>query len=119
VHVIVATDGTDTAIEAARRALDLLRADAEITLVSVILDWEDPNADAGGIEGPVETPEEADRDYAGSALVDYVEEHRADLLVIGAGDKGPLKRLFGGSVSDHVVHKAPCPVLVVRHQTGH
>jgi len=147
VHVIVATDGSDAAIEAARRALDLLRPDAEITLVTIILDWEDPNEDAGGFEGPLETEEEADRDYAervaagkealtrtaaalddqvevrlvpadedaGSALVRYVEQHAADLLVIGAGEKGPLKRLFRGSVSDHVVHRAPCPVLVVRH----
>jgi nucleotide-binding universal stress UspA family protein len=148
VQVIVATDGTDAAIEAARRSLDLLRPDAEITLVTVILDWEDPNEDAGGFEGPLETPEEADRDYAervtagqdalrrtaaalddqvdvrlvpadddaGAALVHYVEQHHADLLVVGAGEKGPLKRLFGGSTSDHVVHNAPCPVLVVRHQ---
>ena len=146
-QVIVATDGTDAAIQAAQTALGLLRPDAEVTLVTVILDWEDPNDDAGGFEGPLETPEEADRDYAehvafgqdaltrtaaaldgkvevtllpadedaGKALVHYVEQHHPDLLVIGASGKGALKRLFGGSVSDHVVHHAPCPVLVIRH----
>ena len=146
-QVIVATDGTDAAIEAAQRALTFLRPDAQITLVTVILDWEDPEADAGGFEGPLETPEEADRDFAersdygqkalertaaaldghvevqlipadenaGPALVHYAEAHHPDLLVIGAAGKGPLKRLFSGSVSDHVVHHAPCPVLIVRH----
>ncbi len=146
-QVMVATDGTDAAIDAARQALGLLRPDAEITLVTVILDREDPEDDAGGFEGALQTPEEADHDYAehvasgqdaltrtaaaldgkvevrlipteeeaGTALVHYAEEHQPDLLVIGAGGKGVLKRLFAGSVSDHVIHKAPCPVLVVRH----
>ncbi len=153
-QVMVATDGTDAAIDAARQAIGLLRPDARITLVTVVVDREDPEQDAGGFEGPLLTPEQADRDYAehlsagqealertqaalertaaalgdhvevllipsdeeaGLALIHHAEQHHPDLLVIGAGGKGVLRRLFTGSVSDHVVHKAPCPVLVVRH----
>ena len=55
-----------------------------------------------------------DRD-AGHAIVELAEAERPDLVVIGAGGKGFLRRFFTGSVSDTVVHHAPCPVLVVRH----
>lgn len=37
-----------------------------------------------------------------------------NLLVIGSRGLGNLERLMLGSVSDYVVHHAPCPVLVVR-----
>lgn len=37
-----------------------------------------------------------------------------DILVIGSRGLGSLERLMLGSVSDFIVHHAPCPVLVVR-----
>ena len=61
--VIVANDGTDISIEAARVALTLLRDGAEVLLVTVIQDYEDPLDMAGGFEGPLVTPEEAEEDY--------------------------------------------------------
>lgn len=61
--VLVATDGTETAIEAARAALGLLREDTEIVLVTVIRDYEDPMETAGGFEGPLLTPEEAEAEF--------------------------------------------------------
>jgi nucleotide-binding universal stress UspA family protein len=42
------------------------------------------------------------------------EKAEADLIVIGAHGRGRVKRLVLGSVSTGVVHKAHCPVLVVR-----
>jgi nucleotide-binding universal stress UspA family protein len=40
----------------------------------------------------------------------------AGLVVLGSRGLGPLKRALMGSVSDSVVHHAPCSVLIVREQ---
>jgi nucleotide-binding universal stress UspA family protein len=39
--------------------------------------------------------------------------HKVDLIVVGAHDKGRWLRLLEGSVSDELVHNSQCPVLVV------
>jgi nucleotide-binding universal stress UspA family protein len=61
--VMVATDGSDDAITAARVALELLRDGVEIVLITVVQDYENPLALAGGFEGPLMTPEEAQAAY--------------------------------------------------------
>lgn len=38
----------------------------------------------------------------------------ADVIVIGSHGHGWIKRVLIGSVSNHVLHHAPCPVLVMR-----
>ncbi|XAR72338.1 hypothetical protein NMG60_11018945 [Bertholletia excelsa] len=43
-----------------------------------------------------------------------VEKHHIELLVVGGHSRGPLKRLFLGSVSNYIVNHAKCPVLVVK-----
>jgi nucleotide-binding universal stress UspA family protein len=42
------------------------------------------------------------------------EKLEADLVVVGRRGVGRIKRLITGSVSEGVVHRATCPVLVVR-----
>jgi nucleotide-binding universal stress UspA family protein len=143
----MATDGSDAAIDAARRSVDLLRPGGQVTLVMVIPEYEDPMEDAGGIEGPAISYEKADKDWkkataqgqsalnrtaavlgpdvevrlvpddetTGAAIVRVAHEMNAEVLVIGSSGKGWVSRLFGGSVSDYVVHHAPCPVMLIRH----
>jgi nucleotide-binding universal stress UspA family protein len=48
------------------------------------------------------------------AIVDYAKELHADLIVIGTHGRTGVSRLLMGSVAEHVVRTAPCPVLVVR-----
>ena len=53
---------------------------------------------------------------APSAICDAAGD--AKLLVIGAHGWGSVKRLMFGSVSNSVLHHAPCPVLIVRGDPG-
>ncbi len=63
IKIIMATDGSEAAIDAAQRSMDLLRPHARVAVVMVIPEYEDPIEDAGGIEGPGMTYEEADKDW--------------------------------------------------------
>ena len=47
-------------------------------------------------------------------IIEVAAEIDADLIVIGTGARSWLSRVITPSVSDEVVHNAPCPVLVVR-----
>ncbi|MEQ8840804.1 MAG: universal stress protein [Acidimicrobiales bacterium] len=47
-------------------------------------------------------------------IVDVAVEIDADLIVVGTGDRSWLSRVVSPSVSEEVIHHAPCPVLVVR-----
>ena len=143
--VLIGTDGSELALHAAARAAALLGQPSEVVVVAVVT--EVPGDEAGGFEGPVETPEEqektwereqTDADAAITATADALgswasgvvrrveigdpggvicvlaEEVDADVVVVGSHGKGVLKRVFLGSVSEHVLRHAPCPVLVVR-----
>jgi nucleotide-binding universal stress UspA family protein len=50
----------------------------------------------------------------GESIVSAAEAENVDLVVVGTHGRGTIGRLILGSVSDHVVRNAPCPVLVVR-----
>jgi nucleotide-binding universal stress UspA family protein len=52
------------------------------------------------------------RGTPGPAICDYATEIDASAIVIGSRGRGGVKRAFLGSVSDHVVRNAPCPVVV-------
>ncbi len=49
-----------------------------------------------------------------SRIVETAEEWKADMIVVGSHGYSRWERLLLGSVSDSVVHHAPCSVLVVR-----
>ena len=52
------------------------------------------------------------RGHAAAALVDASEG--ADLLVVGSRGHGTFSSAMLGSVSQHCVHHATCPVVVIR-----
>ena len=54
----------------------------------------------------------------GESIVSAAEAETADLIVVGTHGRGPIGRLFLGSVSEHVLRNAPCPVLVARPETA-
>jgi nucleotide-binding universal stress UspA family protein len=149
VKVLIATDGSDIASSLATHAGALLGEPTTVTVLAVVT--EIPGDDAGGIEGPTESPEEAERVLEGEqrdaataidrvvadlpsswqekvnrrveagdagAMIVWVAEHeQTDVIVIGSHGHGLFKRLVLGSVSKHVTHHAPCPVLLVRQES--
>src|SRR5919205_4217184 len=60
-NVLIATDGSDLSVHAARRGLELLGSPSTVTVLAVLT--EVPGDEAGGFEGPVETPEEQDAEW--------------------------------------------------------
>jgi nucleotide-binding universal stress UspA family protein len=49
-----------------------------------------------------------------SRIVETAEQMKADLIIVGSHGYNRWERLLLGSVSDSVLHHAPCSVLVVR-----
>nr|CAG8434486.1 10777_t:CDS:2 [Entrophospora candida] len=47
-------------------------------------------------------------------IVDYTENEKVDVLVMGSKDLTLWKRLFLGSFSEYCQHNAHCPVLIVK-----
>jgi nucleotide-binding universal stress UspA family protein len=47
-------------------------------------------------------------------LLETAKEWNADLIVVGSHGRGFWGRMLLGSVTDALVHHAPCSVLVVR-----
>lgn len=132
-RVLLATDLTEASEAAAETALELARRlGASLLVVSVI----DPRR-AGGRGPRVDQLRERHeagaqelrsrgRDLGiptefliwvgdpGEQIVSAAEAEHADLVVVGSHGRGAVSRFFIGSVSDHVVRHAHCPVLVVR-----
>jgi nucleotide-binding universal stress UspA family protein len=143
--VLVAVDGSDLALDAARTGLALLAPDTPTAIVAVV-EATDPTLVTGtGIASGVMSPEELQRvddesvaegdaaiaaavtalgragaetillrGDAGPELCDLAKTRGAAAIVMGTRGRGGIKRAFLGSVSDHVVRNAPCPVIVTR-----
>ncbi len=47
-------------------------------------------------------------------ILDYAKRQEADVIIMGSHGRRGLKRMILGSVAEHVVRRAPCPVLVVK-----
>jgi len=48
------------------------------------------------------------------SILAYAEEHGSDLIVMGTHGRSGLEYAFFGSVTERVMRRAPCPVLIVR-----
>jgi nucleotide-binding universal stress UspA family protein len=135
--IILATDGSPSAEDATKRAVELARATgAKLFVVSV---WHAglTTHSTSALPEPKRVAKEQACDAARAAVEaaraasieaesfvlegDAVEricasaaDTRTSLLVVGSHGFGPVRRLVFGSVSTALLHQAPCPVLVVR-----
>jgi nucleotide-binding universal stress UspA family protein len=139
--VAVAIDGSDHAAAALATAIDLAhRYQAHLTIVAIapiapaiVMPGEPmlppvmPESTAPRYRALVDAGVR-DAQAAGVAAVDgvceegapvdellqFLERHPVDLLVVGSRGLSTAQRILLGSVSSALVHRAPCPVLVVR-----
>ena len=49
------------------------------------------------------------------AIADYAKDANVDLIVMGTHGRSGISHLMMGSVAEHVLRTAPCPVLTVKH----
>lgn len=145
VRVLIASDGSGLAMDAARRAVQLLPSDAVYTVITVVhpagvtagMDVgfglaaaslppvpaaalaraEDDarrsvESTATALDRP-STPRVAHGD-PGATICAVAASESFDVIVVGSHGSGVIRRVLLGSVSHHVLHHAPCPVLVVR-----
>lgn len=141
--IVVGTDGSETAGEAVRQAVDLAsRVGAKLEIVSAYepvsssrlreeargappdVQWsinprEDVEATLEAAAGVAREAGVAVETYArqgdpADAILDVSEETSADLIVVGNKGMTGAKRFLLGSVPNKISHHAPCSVLIIR-----
>ena len=141
--IVVGTDGSDTASQAVRQAVELAAAvGAKVELVSAYepvsdqrlrqerrdapedLQWainprEEVDATLGSAaevarEAGVEVSIYPRQGDPADAILDVAEEQEADLIIVGNKGMTGAKRFLLGSVPNKVSHHAPCSVLIIR-----
>jgi nucleotide-binding universal stress UspA family protein len=141
--IVVGTDGSETAQEAVRQAVELAKSvGAELLLVSAYqpVSRVTVNNEIRHVPDDVQWMVSAREDVAtllseaaataeaagiavqtfprqgdpADAILDVAEERDADLIVVGNKGMTGAKRFLLGSVPNKVSHHAPCSVLIIR-----
>jgi nucleotide-binding universal stress UspA family protein len=142
-RIVVGTDGSETAAEAVRQAVDLAKlAGAQLSIVSAyapvskrrvegekegapadvqyeIGPREDVNlvldaAAASARKEGIEVQTHPLEADPAEAILNVAEETKADLIVVGNKGMTGARRFLLGSVPNNVSHHAPCSVIIVR-----
>lgn len=137
--ILLATDLGDVSREAAGRAVELAaQLHARLLIVNVL---ERRRLAGGGLHARVDQARSEREPHLveavrmareagvsaefllwdgdpGEAIAAVAESEGADLVVVGTRARSGAGRLLLGSVSDQVIRRVPCPVLVVRRADG-
>jgi nucleotide-binding universal stress UspA family protein len=142
-RIVVGTDGSETAAEAVRQAIELAKlSGAELQIVSAfepvsserlreekaevpgdiqhtVGPREDVNVTLENAVGEAKRedvdahPHPREGDPA-DAILDVAEDTKADLIVVGNKGMTGARRFLLGSVPNNISHHAPCGVYIVR-----
>jgi nucleotide-binding universal stress UspA family protein len=85
--------------------------DGERAQFRTIVDAAVKRAEAAGVSSVTGVCEEG---VVVDEIMNHLEQHHTDLLVVGSRGLSAARRLLLGSISSALVNHAPCPVLVVR-----
>ncbi|MCP8617117.1 universal stress protein [Salirhabdus salicampi] len=137
--VLLAIDGSEASRHAFRKAVEITKHNNGTLIISHVIDYSAFSAMESYNHSTVLRIEE----YANTLLTNFKQQaleagvqnvilnldygspnvkiskvvaprHKADVIVCGATGLNPIKRLFLGSVSEHIVRNAKVDVLVVR-----
>src|SRR5262245_3594294 len=141
-RIVVGTDGSDTAAEAVRTAIELAKmAKARLEIVSAyepvpqsrlrdegegisgdvshsVNPREDVNlvldrAAGEAKKAKVDVVTHAREGEPADAILDVAEEHKADLIMVGNKGMTGARRFLLGSVPNKISHHSPCDVWIV------
>jgi len=141
-RIMVAVDGSDTAGRGLKEAIDLAKDQkAKLAIVHVIdlvvaygagqfpgayieamrelardvIEHARKTAQAAGIEPEIQSPEVVTAGYhVAETITQVARDWKADLLVVGTHGRRGVSRILIGSVAEHMVRLAQCPLLLVR-----
>ncbi len=142
-RIVVGTDGSDTAAEAVRQAVDLARlSNAQLNVVSAYEPISKRQVEGEKLDAPADVQYEigpredvnlvldavaavarkegievqthpVEGDPA-EAILNVAEKTEADLIVVGNKGMTGARRFLLGSVPNNVSHHAPCSVIIVQ-----
>lgn len=137
-RILLAVDGSDHALHAARKAAELARTmnSRELRVVvaydTIPIYLGEPNMQIAYVNRKDEAEEilgsavkeigsvpcsvitDVMEGDAAEAIIEAARQNTSDLIVMGSRGLGRLAGLLVGSTSQKVVAHAPCPVLIVR-----
>jgi nucleotide-binding universal stress UspA family protein len=124
-NIVLGYDDTEPSQRALERAAELAKAlSADLAVVSVAPLGSGGVRGAGGVDS-IDSPAKHAEGQAvtavyqeivgdpAEAIVQFADQRKADLIIVGTRDHHMLGRLFGQSVSETVSHHAHCDMLVV------
>jgi nucleotide-binding universal stress UspA family protein len=142
-RIVVGTDGSETAAEAVRQAIDLAKmSGATLSIVSAYEPISKRRVEGEKLDAPADVQYEINpredvnlvldtaaaaarkegvevqihpvEDDPADAILNVAEESNADLIVVGNKGMTGARRFLLGSVPNNVSHHAPCSVIIVR-----
>jgi nucleotide-binding universal stress UspA family protein len=142
-RIVVGTDGSETASEAVRHAIELAKlGDGKLEVVSAYEPVpqdrlrEEKSEAPGDVQYAINAREDVNMKLEAAskaakdagidvtthpregdpadAILDVAEEQKADLIVVGNKGMTGAKRFLLGSVPNKISHHAPCGVWIVR-----
>ncbi|GIO22754.1 universal stress protein [Oceanobacillus sp. J11TS1] len=136
-HILLASDGSENAVRAAKEAVKMASYDKESIIdVVYVIDIEKSKTDvlhstsSEAIElerrkknsKVIQFLNEANANYKttilrgkpGPEIVKYANNHRVDVVVIGSRGLNVLQEMVLGSVSHKVMKRVHCPALIVK-----
>jgi nucleotide-binding universal stress UspA family protein len=142
-RIVVGTDGSETAAEAVRQAVDLAKlAGAQLSIVSAYAPVSKRRVQGEQLSAPADVQYEigpredvnlvleaaaADARKEGievqthpvegdpaEAILNVAEQTKADLIVVGNKGMTGARRFLLSSVPNNISHHAPCSVIIVR-----